>query len=122
MDSSVFTELIQIIISLGILNVWLLRAGKATDYRGGAAKTLKEEFAAYGLPVWVFFTVGTFKLMAALAIFIGIFIPGFTQPGAWVMCVLMIGALLMHLKVKDSIRKSVPAALMLLMSLWLVLR
>ncbi len=42
----------QLIIALGILNVWLLRFNKATSYRGGAAKNMTEEFATYGLPVW----------------------------------------------------------------------
>jgi len=39
----------QIIVPLGIFNVWLLRIGKTTSYRGGDARTLKEEFAVYGL-------------------------------------------------------------------------
>ena len=41
----------QLIIALGILNVWLLRFNKATIYRGGSAKNMKEEFATYGLPM-----------------------------------------------------------------------
>ncbi|NBW66916.1 DoxX family protein, partial [bacterium] len=41
---------LQVIVGLGLLNVWLIRAASATAYRGGAAKTIKEEFAAYGLP------------------------------------------------------------------------
>lgn len=37
-------------VSLGILNVWVLRRDQQTAYRGQAARTLREEFAAYGLP------------------------------------------------------------------------
>lgn len=44
--------IIQLVIALGILNVWLLRFGKTTAWRGGAAKNMKEEFAVYGLPSW----------------------------------------------------------------------
>ena len=36
--------IIQVIIALGIFNVWILRFGKSTDWRGGAAKSMKEEF------------------------------------------------------------------------------
>ena len=41
---------IQVVIALGILNVWVLRYGKATGWRGGDAKNMEEEFAVYGLP------------------------------------------------------------------------
>lgn len=115
------TLLLQILIPLGILNVWVLRAGRATRYRGGEARSLKQEFAAYGLPGWMFYTIGTLKLSASLAIFIGIFYPEWTRPGAAVISFLMLGALTMHVKVRDPLSKSMPAALMLLMSLFLVL-
>ena len=42
---------LQLIIAVGLINVWLLRFKKATDYRGGDATNMKEEFIAYGLPV-----------------------------------------------------------------------
>jgi hypothetical protein len=43
----------QIIIVLGPgFNVWVLRFGKETHWRGGTAKNLKEEFEAYGLPLF----------------------------------------------------------------------
>ena len=37
----------------------------ATAYRGGASQTLKEEFAAYGLPSYAFYLVGALKITAA---------------------------------------------------------
>jgi hypothetical protein len=43
---------LQLVVALGIFNVWLLRSNKASSYRGGDAKTMREEFAAYGLPFW----------------------------------------------------------------------
>ena len=36
---------LQLIVALGILNVWMLRPGKATPFRGGDAKSLRDEFA-----------------------------------------------------------------------------
>ncbi len=41
---------LHVIVAVGLLNVWLLRYNKDTSYRGGSAKNLKDEFAAYGLP------------------------------------------------------------------------
>ena len=53
----------QLTVALGILNVWLLRASKATPFRGGDAKTLRQEFAAYGLPFWFMCVVGVLKVV-----------------------------------------------------------
>ena len=114
---NILSILFQIIIALGIFNVWLLRSSRVTPYRGKDASSLKTEFAAYGLPEWVFFTVGALKISAAVALLLGLFIPELVFPGALVMTLLMIGAIVMHVKVKDPAIKSLPASLMLLMSL-----
>ena len=36
-------QILQIVIALGIFNVWLLRPGQSTGWRGGAARSMKEE-------------------------------------------------------------------------------
>lgn len=105
----IFTIILQVIVGLGILNVWLLRAGKATPFRGGEAKSMREEFAAYGLPFWFMCVVGGLKVGLALALLAAIWIPQLAQPAAIGMGLLMLGALLMHLKVKDPVKKSLPA-------------
>jgi uncharacterized membrane protein YphA (DoxX/SURF4 family) len=110
----------QVIIGLGILNVWILRFNKATAYRGGQATNLREEFAAYGLPAWMLWAVGILKVAAALALLVGIFVPVLVTPAAGAMAFLMVGAIVMHLKVKDAPRKSLPAAIVLVLSLVLV--
>jgi len=112
---------LQIIVALGLLNVWLLRGGSATEYRGGGAQTLKEEFAEYGLPEWFFYLIGALKVGSALALLIGIWLPVLIQPAAALVVMLMLGAVSMHLKVKDPFKKMVPALLMLLMSGTIVL-
>lgn len=113
--------ILQLIVALGLLNVWLLRFGKSTDYRGGSAKNLKEEFATYGLPVWFFYLVGALKIGSALALLAGIWYPELVLYAAGVICLLMLGSLSMHLKVHDPLKKSLPALLMLVMSVSLVL-
>lgn len=106
---------LQLIVALGILNVWLLRSGKATAFRGGDAKTLRQEFAAYGLPFWFMCVIGVLKVGLALALLAGIWNHRITQPAAIGMGALMMGAFVMHLKVKDPITKAMPSIVVLAM-------
>lgn len=116
MSSLSLSLVLQVVVALGLLNVWLIRSKKATSYRGGEAQNLKEEFATYGLPDVMFYLVGGLKVIAAIGLVVGIWWPGLVVPAAGVIVVLMIGAIVMHLKVGDPIMKSVPAALVLVMS------
>jgi hypothetical protein len=108
--------ILKTIIFLGIINVWFLRFSKSTAWRGGEAKSMKEEFSVYSLSENFLYLVGALKVVSAFAIFISIWYPSLLLYGAGVMTILMIGAISMHIKVKDPIQKSIPAAAMLLMS------
>lgn len=114
------TTALQLIVGLGLLNVWLLRARSATAYRGGASTNLKAEFAAYGLPEPVFWLVGALKVTAGVVLVAGLWLTLPVQWAAVIVSMLMLGALAMHAKVKDPAIKSLPAALMLAMSLGIV--
>lgn len=116
MPMSTISAILQVAVGVGLLNVWLLRPGKATSYRGGHSRTLKAEFAAYGLPDFAFYVVGALKILSAVMLIAGIWFPALVLPAAVVVVVLMVGALVMHMKVKDPAIKSLPAFLMLLMS------
>jgi uncharacterized membrane protein YphA (DoxX/SURF4 family) len=72
----------QIVIGCGLLNVWLLRFNQATAYRGGAAKSMLEEFAAYGLPGWFCYIIGVLKVGAALCLLAGLVVPALVTPAA----------------------------------------
>lgn len=109
----IFRIALLLIVSLGILNVWILRSGQKTSYRGGNATTLREEFAAYGLPVWFMYLIGALKVGLALTLLAAIWIPGLHRPAAFALGVLMLGAFAMHLKVKDPMQKAVPSIVML---------
>ncbi len=115
MDSAVI--IMQIVIALGIYNVWLLRRGKATEWRGGDATNMQEEFAVYGLSGWMVGVVGFLKLLFATGLLVGIWLPALTKPAAIGMAVLMLGAVSMHVKVKDPLKRSVPALSLLVLSL-----
>lgn len=108
--------ILQVIVALGLLNVWLLRPRSSTSYRGGDARSLKEEFAEYGLPEWMFYLVGALKIGAAIALLAGLWLPALVSPAAAVVVVLMLGAVAMHVKVSDPWKKALPALLVLVMS------
>lgn len=108
---------LQVIVAFGLLNVWMIRIHKNTPYRGGSAQTLKNEFVAYGLPSWCFYLVGILKVSAAACLLIGIWIPSLVAPASVLIGFLMVGALLMHIKIRDPLIKSLPAFLVLIMVL-----
>ena len=111
---------VQIIVALGLVNVWILRFGRKTASRGGASESLPGEFAAYGLPSWSVWIVGALKLSCAALFVAGLWLPKTVAPAAGVLIGLMLGAILMHLKVRDPLVRSVPAAFMLGMSIFLL--
>ena len=110
-----FVVILQLIISIGLINVWLLRFNKATEYRGGNAKNMNEEFIAYGLPEWSMYLVGFLKVAIAIMLIISIWIEELLFYNLIVLTALMIAAVFMHLKVKDPIKKSYPALSILFM-------
>ena len=113
---SMIGSILQVIVGVGLLNVWLLRRDSATAYRGGEAKNLKEEFATYGLPAPMFYIVGGLKIICGVLLLVGLGYRPVVLPATAVVVVLMLGAVAMHLKVGDAVSKYVPAALMLAMS------
>ena len=107
----------QIVIAISIYNVWFLRFNKATKYRGGDAQSMKDEFASYGLPDYFVWVIGFSKVTLATLLIIGIYINSLIFPASVGMALLMIGAIAMHVKVKDDIIKSLPATIFLILSL-----
>lgn len=110
----------QIVAALGLLNVWLLRSSQATPYRGGEARSMREEFQAYGLPAWFTWVIGALKIGVAVSFIAGLWISALVLPAALLLSVLMLGALAMHVKVHDPLKKSLPAVGMLTLALIIV--
>lgn len=106
---------LQLIISIGLINVWFFRFNKATQYRGGNAKNMREEFQAYGLPAWSMYLVGAAKVIIAVMLIVSIWFKELLVYNLLALAVLMIAAVLMHIKVKDPIKKSYPALSILFM-------
>ena len=112
---------LKLVVALGILNVWILRRVQPTDYRGQAAQTLREEFAVYGLPAWVFPVIGVTKIILATALLLSLWLPDLAKPAAIALGLIMVVAFAMHLKVKDSAIKSVPSLAVLAMCVGIIL-
>jgi hypothetical protein len=113
--------LIKVFIFLSIVNVWFFRFNKQTPWRGGQAGNMKEEFKTYGLPESVMYLVGGLKVLAAALLIASIWVPELTLPAAGTMAILMAGAISMHLKVKDPLKRSFPAFAFLVLSLFMLL-
>lgn len=112
---------LKLIIGLSVLNVWLLRAGKQTPWRGGSAANMKEEFATYGLPAWFMTVIGALKVLLSIGLIASIWYPALELYTAGGIALLMLGAVTMHIKVSDPIKKSFPAALFLVLSVAIIL-
>jgi hypothetical protein len=111
--------IVKIITALGIFNVWILRHNKETEYRGRTAKNLREEFKTYGLTPWFMYIIGSIKIVISILFIASCFSENINildiivAYGAALMSTIMIGAILMHVKVNDPLKKSIPAITML---------
>lgn len=111
------TIFLQLFVAFGLLNVWVLRSNQETPYRGSNASSLKNEFTAYGLPLWSFYVIGFIKISSALLLLLGLWKPFLVFPAALVVSFMMVGAVCMHIKVRDPLKKLLPALIMLFFSI-----
>ena len=100
----------QVSIILGIFYAWTIGFNRESKFRPGRAKNMKEEFTVYGLPFWFMYTIGTFKLILSTLLIFGFFYPFLLKPVAAALCVVMAGAVLMHMKKReDELIKALPS-------------
>jgi len=99
----------QAVAAVWILNVWFNRFDKDTGYRGGDATNMREEFEEYGLSETTMYAAGAAKVSLAVAMLIGLVKPKLTRPSSAGLAAFMLGAIAMHLKVKDPIKRMTPA-------------
>ncbi len=113
---STLAIVLQLVIALGIINVWVLRPGKPTPWRPEGARNLAEEFRRYGLPDWMRQLVGAAKLSLAVLLILGIWYPILAVAAAIGIAILMAGAVGAHLKIGDPLRKALPSFTLLVLS------
>ncbi len=116
---------LKLIIALGLLNVWVIRFDKESSFRGANSNNMPEEFKAYGLPKTFMYTIGLFKVLFSLFLIISLFFGSkFDQivyMGLVFLSFIMAGSIIMHFRVKDPIRKSLPALAILFLSIIVLL-
>ena len=99
----------QTVAALWILNVWFNRFDKDTGYRGGDATNMKEEFEEYGLSEGTMYAVGAAKVGLAGTMLVGHAVPRVVRPASIGLAVFMLGAIGMHVKVGDEVKRYLPA-------------
>ncbi|MGB1000141.1 MAG: DoxX family protein [Flavobacteriales bacterium] len=88
-----------------ILTIAFTLAGGAKVFR---AKPMVEQFKEFGLPSFAVSLVGALEVLGA----IGLWFPRFTGFMAIGLLLLMIGAIINHLKAKHPFKKNIPAMLL----------
>ncbi len=106
----------QTLAALWILDVWFRRFDKDTGYRGGDATNMREEFEEYGLSENVMYAVGATKVSLASMMLVGHVVPKLVRPASAGLAVLMLGAVGMHVRVKDPVKRAMPAVTVLTLS------
>ncbi len=106
---TIIGKIAQTASALWLLNVWFNRFNKDTGYRGGDATNMREEFEEYGLSERTMYVVGATKVSLAIMMLIGLFVPKIARPASIGLATMMLGAIGMHVKVKDPLKRSIPA-------------
>lgn len=112
---------VKAFIFFSIVNVWFFRFGKPTSWRAENTNSMKEEFMAYGLSETMMYLVGGLKVLSAILILLSIWFENLAIPAAAGMAILMLGAIIMHFKISDPIKKSFPAFSFLVLSAAIIL-
>ena len=113
------SNLLSVIVSFTIINVWLFRYTKSTIYRGGNAPNLYEEFEVYGLSDY-FSIIGIIKVALAVLLFSGVFYKKLTLFSASGIAIMMLAAAYFHFSVGDELIKALPSSVMLLSCLLII--
>ena len=79
----------------------------------------KGEFKRFGMNVVQRNTTGIIQILGAIALVIGIYYPTLGLLAAFGFTIMMCSALFVRIKLKDSLRVSLPALILLLSSMWL---
>ena len=106
---AIIGRLAQTAAALWILNVWFNRFNRDTGYRGGNATNMKEEFEEYGLSETTMYAVGAAKVGLAGLMLVGHVKRPLVRPASAGLAAFMVGAIAMHIRVGDPIKRYLPA-------------
>lgn len=97
---------LQILVAASIFFVWVVRYDN-----------IVQEFRQFGLPEWLRDVVGIVKIACSLMLLVGIERPRFAVIGGLGIAVLMGGAVVTHLRVKNPLFKMLPSLTLLVCAL-----
>ena len=97
---------LQVFVAASIFFVWGVRYAN-----------IVEEFKQYRLPDWLRDFVGILKITCAILLLVGIDRPRAAMLGGVGIAVLMAGAFITHLRVKNPAAKMLPSLILLILSL-----
>ena len=96
---------LQALVAAAMFFVWVVRYAN-----------IVQEFKQYALPDWLRDLVGILKLTCSLLLLIGIERPLFAVVGSGGIAVLMVAAVVTHLRVKNPVFKMLPALALLVLA------
>lgn len=97
-------------IILGIFYAWTIGFNQESKFRPGKSRNMKEEFLVYGLPLWFMYVIGIAKIILSALLILGFFYPAIVKPVAGLLCIILGGSVLMHLKIReDKLIKAFPS-------------
>ena len=105
MDTLFLIEVLQVITASSILFVWVVRY-----------ENIITEFKQYQLPIWLRDMVGIIKISLAIMLLIGVYDEKYKTLGSSGLILLMLAALLTHIKVKNPPYKALPSLTLLTFS------
>ena len=116
---------LKLIIALSLLNVWIVRFDKESPFRGADSNSMIEEFKVYGLPKVFMYSIGLYKVLFSLFLIFSLFFGSkFDQTvymGLVFLSFIMAGSVIMHFRVNDPLKKSIPALAILFLSILVLL-
>lgn len=110
-------DVVAIIIEV-LLGLMFLMAGVM---KISGAQMHVDNFRKWGLPQWFRVVTGLVELLGAAGMIVGIWLPAWAAlAGIW-LAVTMLGAVIVHIRVKDPVSQMAMSIILLLLSLAVVL-
>lgn len=92
---TILSIVLQILLGIGFLNF---------GYTKFSSPQMVEGFKHFGYPKWFRLFTGSVEIIAALFILIGLWKSEFAAIGGFLVTATMIGAILTHIKIKDTLK------------------
>ncbi|MBQ6445935.1 DoxX family protein [Cytobacillus oceanisediminis] len=104
----VLSTILQVLLGLGFLMFGFMKLG---------SKQMVEGFKHYGYPGWFRVFTGLVELISAVLVIVGIWNETLAAWGGLLIIVTMIGAIITHIKIKDTVKSMMMPIILLIFGL-----